>query len=85
MLTYCFAINFDLPILGGKVISKEFIEVPKGKVLGNRFESKKGEKWLIIIEAKGVIFEVEVDESEYNGLKKGSNYRNPWLLIKSND
>lgn len=83
LLTYCFVINFDLPILGGKVISKEFIEVPKGKVLANRFESKKEEQWLITIESKGVIFEVEVDVSEYNGLKKGSTYRNPWLLIKS--
>lgn len=83
LLTYYFVVNFNLPILGGKVISKEFIEVPKGKVLANRFEAKKEEQWLITIESKGVIFEVEVDESEYKGLKKGSKYSNPWLLIKS--
>lgn len=83
LLTYCFVINFNLPILGGKVVSKEFIEVPKGKVLSNRFESRKEDQWLVTVESKGVIFEVEVDESEYKGLKKGSRYSNPWLLIKA--
>ena len=71
--------------MGGRVVSKEFIEVPKEKSLGNRFESRKEEQWLITLESKGVIFEVEVDESEYNGLKTGSSYSNPWLLIKSYD
>ena len=72
-----------MPIFGGTVVSKEFIEVPEVKSLGNRFESRKEDQWIITLESKGVIFEVEVDESEYNGLKKGSTYRNPWLLIKS--
>jgi hypothetical protein len=69
--------------MGGRVISKEFIEVSKGKSLGNRFESRKEDQWLITIESKGVIFEVEVDESEYKVLNKGSSYSNPWLLIKA--
>lgn len=83
VLTYCFVINFKMPIFGGTVVSKEFIEVPEVKSLDNRFESRKEDQWIITLESKGVIFEVEVDESEYNVLNKGSSYINPWLLIKS--
>lgn len=69
--------------MGGRVVSKEFIELPKEKSLSNRFESKKEDQWLITLESKGVFFEVAVDESEYKGLKKGTNYSNPWLIIKA--
>ena len=75
ILTYSFILIDYIPIMSGEVIDKEYVVAPNVKVFQfGKFYAPVDDKWLITLEANGVIFEVEVDKSEYKDAHIGEEY-----------